>query len=266
MHLAGDTAYSTETGAVTVFTQHSALSTQNSSGQRTFRPPSSRSITRPASSAIAASARAMTFRCNEVIGRTGKGYATRIGFDLDDPMGEIDLRVVWRVRRRLPDRRAHQQGHHIAAHRARRDDGGRFGLPVLRCRLRDDLLHAATSKIVSAEGRDGSGNDGRLCVKGRYGWDYAMHEQRLTKPLIRRKEYYPKGPLSPEVADSQGGKNTRVDYAQVMPAFREATWDEALDLDRVAACSPSRRNTDRGPSPGSAPPSAATRRPISSRS
>ena len=90
--------------------------------------------------------------------------------------------------------------------------------------------YARDSKIVMAEGRDGSGNDGRLCVKGRYGWDYAMHEQRLTKPLIRRTEYYPKGPLSPEVADSRGGKNKRVDYAQVMPAFREASWDEALDL------------------------------------
>jgi formate dehydrogenase major subunit len=50
------------------------------------------------------------------------------------------------------------------------------------------------------------------------------------KPLIRRAEYYPKGPLSPEVADSRGGRNRRVDYAQVMPAFREASWDEALDL------------------------------------
>src|SRR5437870_11709679 len=86
------------------------------------------------------------------------------------------------------------------------------------------------NKIVMAEGRDGSGNDGRLCVKGRYGWDYPMHEQRLTRPLIRRIKFYPKGPLSPEVADSRGGRNKRVDYAQVMPAFREATWDEALDL------------------------------------
>jgi formate dehydrogenase major subunit len=85
-------------------------------------------------------------------------------------------------------------------------------------------------RIVMAEGRDGSGNDGRLCVKGRYGWDYPMHDQRLTRPLIRRPGFYPKGPLSPEVADSRGGRNKRVDYAQVMPAFREATWDEALGL------------------------------------
>jgi formate dehydrogenase major subunit len=90
--------------------------------------------------------------------------------------------------------------------------------------------HTHADRIVMAEGREGSGNDGRLCVKGRYGWDYPMHEQRLTKPLIRRPEFYPKGPLSPEVADSRGGRNKRVDYAQVMPAFREATWDEALGL------------------------------------
>jgi formate dehydrogenase major subunit len=85
------------------------------------------------------------------------------------------------------------------------------------------------NKIVWAEGRSGGGNDARLCVKGRYGWDYTSHEQRLTTPLIRRPEFYPKGPLSPEVR-GEGGKNKRVDYAEVMPAFREATWDEALDL------------------------------------
>jgi formate dehydrogenase major subunit len=86
----------------------------------------------------------------------------------------------------------------------------------------------SANKIIWAEGRDGSGNDGRLCVKGRYGWDYALHEQRLTKPLIRRKEFYPKGPLSKEVHGD--GKNAVVDYREVMPAFREAAWDEALDL------------------------------------
>ena len=52
-------------------------------------------------------------QCNEVIGRTGKGYTTRIGFDLDSPMGGFDVRVVRRVRGRLPDRGADQQGHHV---------------------------------------------------------------------------------------------------------------------------------------------------------
>ncbi len=56
-----------------------------------------------------------------------------------------------------------------------------------------------------------------------------------------------------------------VRYEDVHPAFREATWDEALDL--VAADSmPSSRSTARAPSPGSAPRNAPSRRRTSSRS
>ncbi len=39
--------------------------------------------------------------------------------------------------------------------------------------------------IAFAEGREQPGNKSRLCVKGRYGWDYAASKQRLTTPLIR---------------------------------------------------------------------------------
>ena len=42
------------------------------------------------------------------------------------------------------------------------------------------------NKIVSVDGRDGPSNHNRLCVKGRYGFDYVHHKQRLTKPLIRK--------------------------------------------------------------------------------
>jgi formate dehydrogenase major subunit len=93
--------------------------------------------------------------------------------------------------------------------------------------------------------------------KGRYGWDYAASPQRLTVPLIRREESYPKGALSADVRGDmdkggeandhgmtndgnpkgkrKGGKRGRkpgglVDYAEVLPHFREATWEEALDL------------------------------------
>jgi len=76
-------------------------------------------------------------------------------------------------------------------------------------------------------------------VKGRYGWDYAASPQRLTVPLIRVS--YPKGPLSADVRgesrDRRPGKDRGrkpgglvVDYDEVLPHFREATWDEALDL------------------------------------
>jgi formate dehydrogenase major subunit len=70
--------------------------------------------------------------------------------------------------------------------------------------------------IVAVEGRDGPANQGRLCVKGRFGFDYAHHAQRLTKPLIR-KAGVPKDPNATARPD---------DWRAV---FREATWEEALD-------------------------------------
>jgi len=88
-------------------------------------------------------------------------------------------------------------------------------------------------RMLYAKGRDGNANAGRLCVKGRYGVDYTSHPQRLTRPLIRVDSSYPKGPLSAfSKRDSSGPRKpgSIVDYTEVMPHFREASWDEALDL------------------------------------
>lgn len=61
---------------------------------------------------------------------------------------------------------------------------------------------------------DGPANHGSLCVKGRYGFGYASHPDRLTAPLIRR-DGLPRVP--PAGADPRA-------------LFREASWDEALAL------------------------------------
>ena len=74
-----------------------------------------------------------------------------------------------------------------------------------------------TDRIVFVEGRQGPANDGRLCVKGRYGFDYARHPQRLTVPLIRR-------------ADAPKDASAALDPATARAWFREATWEEALDV------------------------------------
>jgi formate dehydrogenase major subunit len=76
------------------------------------------------------------------------------------------------------------------------------------------------NKIVRIDGRDGPANHGRLCVKGRFGYDYTEHPDRLTVPLIRRadapaKEQLLKGDL-------------RLPRARWGEVFREAGWDEAL--------------------------------------
>jgi formate dehydrogenase major subunit len=168
-------------------------------------------------------------QCNEVIGRTGKGYATRIGFDLDTPMGQSTCVACGECVAACPTGALTNKALTLPLVPPGETKNVASVCPYcgVGCAL---TLHVDddANKIVWAEGRDGSGNEGRLCVKGRYGWDYTSHEQRLTTPLVRRKEYYPKGPLSKEVQGS--GKNAVVDYREVMPAFREASWDEALDL------------------------------------
>jgi formate dehydrogenase major subunit len=77
------------------------------------------------------------------------------------------------------------------------------------CQVR---YHLTDGRIAWAEGLDGPSNRGRLCVKGRFGWDYAAHPDRLTVPLIRRDD----APKTPSPADP-------------MAQFRAATWAEALD-------------------------------------
>ncbi len=72
-------------------------------------------------------------------------------------------------------------------------------------------------KIVGVDGRDGPANHSRLCVKGRFGFDYAHHPHRLTTPLIRRSG----------VPKDANVLRDPTDWAQV---FREASWDEALDF------------------------------------
>ncbi|MDO8286552.1 MAG: molybdopterin-dependent oxidoreductase, partial [Rhodoferax sp.] len=75
--------------------------------------------------------------------------------------------------------------------------------------------------IISVDGRDGPANHGRLCVKGRFGFDYAHSPQRQTVPLVR-KAGVPKDPAALQYLN----RNT-ADWSDV---FREATWDEALAL------------------------------------
>jgi formate dehydrogenase major subunit len=72
-------------------------------------------------------------------------------------------------------------------------------------------------KVIYAEGRDGPANHNRLCVKGRFGFDYIHHPHRLTKPLVR-------------LPNASKDSNDQVDPANPFTHFREASWEEALDI------------------------------------
>src|SRR5213078_1288937 len=72
-------------------------------------------------------------------------------------------------------------------------------------------------KVIYAEGRDGPANHNRLCVKGRFSFDYIHHPHRITKPLVR-------------LPNAKKDANDQVDPANPFTHFREASWDEALDI------------------------------------
>src|SRR4051794_10920552 len=194
---------------------------------------------------------------NDVIGRSGKGYSTRIAFDLNDPMGSSSCVTCGECVQACPTGALTNKPIREIPIRPRPElDAVDSVCPYcgVGCAL-TYYVDRERGAISFAEGRDQPGSQSRLCVKGRYGWDYAASPQRLTTPLIRIDSAYPKGPLSADVrgdndrgrveggnrsgggrrkpGDKRGGKRKPgglVDYDEVMPSFREATWEEALDL------------------------------------
>src|SRR5919112_971 len=196
---------------------------------------------------------------NDVIGRSGKGYSTRIAFDLDDPMGASSCVTCGECVQACPTGALTNKSIRGIPIRPREElDAVDSVCPYcgVGCAL-TYYVDRERGAISFAEGRDQPGSQSRLCVKGRYGWDYSASPQRLTVPLIRIDSAYPKGPLSADVRGDtnndrgrvDGGKSRGwgrqdggpgkdrgrkpgglVDYDEVMPYFREATWDEALDL------------------------------------
>jgi len=149
---------------------------------------------------------------NDVIGLAGRGADAKIVFDMDDAMGASTCVACGECVQACP----------TGALMPAREAG--LTLPDQQvesvcpycgvgCQL---TYHVKDNRILYVEGRDGSANHGRLCVKGRYGFDYAHHPQRLTKPLIRR-------------ADAPKRGDFTMDPERVLEVFREASWEEALE-------------------------------------
>ena len=145
---------------------------------------------------------------NDVIGRSGKGYSTRIAFDLDDPMGASSCVTCGECVQACPTGALTNKPIRDIPIRPREElDAVDTVCPYcgVGCAL-TYYVDRERGAISFAEGRDQPGSQSRLCVKGRYGWDYAASPQRLTVPLIRVDSSYPKGPLSADVrGDGHGG-------------------------------------------------------------
>ena len=169
---------------------------------------------------------------NEVISRSGKGYSTRIAFDLDVPMGDSSCVSCGECMDACPtDALVNKE---LAAPLRPPSKLAQVQTLCPYCGVGCSItahVDRERNQVAWIDGRDSRVSDRRLCVKGRYGFDYASHGHRLTKPLIRCEQSYPKGPLSSAVRQKRGKRaGGLVDYREVLPHFREASWDEALEL------------------------------------
>lgn len=154
---------------------------------------------------------------NDVIGMSGRGQSSYPTFDMADPMGASTCVACGECVQACPT------GALMPAtllDDQQRGDSKDFDSEVksicpfcgVGCQV---SLKVKDGKVKFVDGINGPANEGRLCVKGRFGYDYIHHPHRLTKPLIRRDGME---------------KGLNVDPGNLLTHFREASWDEALDF------------------------------------
>ena len=153
---------------------------------------------------------------NDVIGMAWRGRESRIVFDFDDPMGESTCVACGECVQSCPTG--------ALMEKSLVDDNG-IGRPgpakevdsvCPYCGVGCQITYQVDEdRIVAVKGKEGPANHGRLCVKGRFGFDYINDPQRLTRPLIRRD-------------DAPKGADEWVDPSNPFTHFRAADWDEAL--------------------------------------
>jgi formate dehydrogenase major subunit len=154
---------------------------------------------------------------NDVIGMAGRGFTEKIVFDFDDPMGASTCVACGECVQACPTG-ALMPSSLVDARNVRTEFPDRSVDSVcpycgVGCQL---TYHIKDDKLLYVTGKNGPANENRLCVKGRFGFDYVHHEHRLLQPLIRREGVAKR-------ADDV------VDPANPWTHFRVATWDEALD-------------------------------------
>jgi len=155
---------------------------------------------------------------NDVIGMAYRNADAKIVFDFDDPMGESTCVACGECVQACPTGALmpavmldEKQTRVVYADRKVDSLCPFCGVG---CQV---TYQVKDEKVIYAEGRDGPANHNRLCVKGRFGFDYIHHPHRLTKPLVR-------------LPNAKKDANDQVDPANPFTHFREASWEEALDI------------------------------------
>ncbi|WP_299650094.1 formate dehydrogenase subunit alpha [uncultured Tateyamaria sp.] len=155
---------------------------------------------------------------NDVIGMAGRGHDAYPTFDMADPMGDSTCVACGECVQACPTGALMPS---TVVDERQVGDSKDYDSEVesicpfcgVGCQV---SLKVKDGRVKYVEGINGPANEGRLCVKGRFGFDYIHHDHRLTKPLIRREDAPAKG--------------LNVDPGDWTTHFREASWDEALDF------------------------------------
>jgi formate dehydrogenase major subunit len=153
---------------------------------------------------------------NDVIGMAWRGAHEKVVFDFDDPMGASTCVACGECVQACPTGALMPKSivdeHGRGAREADRQVHSVCPYCGVGCQITYQLRDGT---IAWVEGRGGPANENRLCVKGRFGFDYVSSPERLTEPLIRK----------PGAA-----KGLNLDPRNPFSHFRAANWDEALDL------------------------------------
>jgi formate dehydrogenase major subunit len=154
---------------------------------------------------------------NDVIGMAGRGHLEKIVFDFDDPMGNSTCVACGECVQACPTGALMPatmvDENNVYLGKPDRTVDSVCPYCGVGCQLTYQIKN---DKIVAVTGKDGPANANRLCVKGRFGFDYVANPQRLMKPMIR-KDGVAKVP------------HEEIDPSNPWTHFREATWEEALD-------------------------------------
>ncbi len=149
---------------------------------------------------------------NDVIGYAHRGGHSKIVFDLDDPMGDSTCVACGECVQACPTG-ALMPANEVGLKEPDKSVDSVCPYCGVGCLL---TYHVKDNEILYTTGRDGPSNNKRLCVKGRYGFDYVKHKHRLTKPLIRRDDAPKSGDFTMDPGDP-------------LSVFREASWEEAME-------------------------------------
>src|SRR6201747_12652 len=154
---------------------------------------------------------------NDVIGMAYRSHGSKPVFDFDDPMGESTCVACGECVQACPTGALMpavmlDENQTRTVYADRKVDS-LCPFCGVGCQV---TYQVKDEKVIYAEGKDGPANMNRLCVKGRFGFDYVANPQRLMKPMIR-KDGVPKVP------------HEEIDPPTPWTHFREATWEEALD-------------------------------------